>query len=463
MIPCWTPKARVGRVGVWASPLFAAVLLLVFLFVVPFSPAVQGASPSEVLKQQLEQKLAAAEQASAKLTALEKELTALEKAKNAAAERLAGLMADVTEVQNDITQAETDLAALGIQLENRLVSIYMSGGSWSTQYLEALVTESDLSSVLEHFDMVTRMASQDHQLFTEVEGYLERSRADKLVLEKKVAEQQVEADALTASVRQVAAKQAQYDAQYQSLQGQIASLRTQIKKAQAQEAAAAAARLKKVTDATKGSTGGTGGTTPTTTKPTTPATNPGGSSGGSSGSAKYPSSAAEVKAQANFIYKTFLVPRKSVLSGEMVMEIWRKYGISPAQSLAVLNAESGMGSLRWGGRLVSEGNNFGCMGYSANPAWISWNPAISHGKIWVGDRNWMRFYSVADGIEAWGRYIAYGRGKDCYRPLLRTANWTGFADIYYGKNVPGKAKYIERLTWAYGMLKKNAKAMGYSW
>jgi hypothetical protein len=368
-------------------------------------------------------------------------------------------------VQNDIDQAETDLSALGTQLEERLVNMYMDGGSWSTQYLEALVTEQDLASVLERFDMVTRVANQDKQLFNEVDGYLEQSRADKVVLEKKVTEQQAESDALTASVQQLAAKQAQYDAQYRSLQSQIAGLQTQIKKAQAQEAAAAAARLKKLTDGTGTTvtTGGTtGGTTGTTTKPTTPTTTTP-TTGGSSGSAKYPSSASEVKAQANFIYKTFLVPRKSVLSGEMVMEIWRKYGISPAQSLAVLNAESGMGSLRWGGRLVSEGNNFGCMGYSVSPSYLSWSPAIDHGKIYVGDRFWMRFYSVADGIEAWGRYIAYGRGKDCYRPLLRTGNWTAFADIYYGKNVPGKAKYIERLTWAYGMLKKNGTAMGYSW
>jgi peptidoglycan hydrolase CwlO-like protein len=459
MIPCWTPKARVGRVGVWAPPLFAAALLLVFLALLPLTPSVHGASQSEVLKQQLEQKLTAAERASANLSALEKELSALEKAKDAAAEKLAGLMAEVTDVQNDIDQAETDLSALGTQLENRLVRMYMSGASWSTQYLEALVTEQDLASVLEHFDMVTRVASQDQQLFTEVEGYLEKSRSDKVVLEKKVVEQQAESDALAASIQKMAAKQAQYDAQYRSLQSQIASLRTQIKKAQAQEAAA---RLKALADATnKGS-----GTTPTTTKPTTPTTNSGGSSGGSSGSSgsvKYPSSSSEVAAQARFIYKTFLAPRASVLSGEMIMALWRKYDISPAQSLAVLAAESSMGSTKWGGRLVTEGNNFGCMGYNSHPTWAKWPPAISFDKIWVGSRYWMKFFSVADGIEAWGRYIAYGLGKDCYRPLLRTANWTAFADIYYGKGVPGEAKYIERLSWAYNMLRKNARAAGYSW
>jgi peptidoglycan hydrolase CwlO-like protein len=467
MIPCWTPKARVGRVGVWASPLFAAVLLLVFLFVLLLSPAAQGATQSDILKQQLSQKCAAMEQARDKWLALENELAGLEKAKDAAAEKLASLMAEVTDVGNQIQQAETDLASLGIQLEDRLVNMYKGGTSWSVQYLEAMVAEDSLTAVLERFDMLTRLADQDEQLFTEVEGYLEQSRADKVILEKKVVEQQAQSDALTESIKQLAAKQAQANAQYQSLLGQMAGLQVQIKQAEAKEAAAAAAaaaRLKAVADATKNGSGSSTGTTPTTTKPTTPTTTkPGGSSGGSSGSIKYPSSAAEVAAQANFIYRTFLVPRKSVLTGELVMEVWRKYGITPAECLAVLNAESGMGSLKYGGRLVPEANNFGCMSYGANPAWAKWPPAISFGKIYVANRNWMKFYSVADGMEAWGRYIAYGRGKDCYRPLLRTANWPAFADIYYGANVAGKAKYIERVTWAYYMLKANAYAAGYYW
>jgi peptidoglycan hydrolase CwlO-like protein len=465
MIACCTPKARVGRVGVWASPLFAAVLLLVLIFVLPLSSWAHGATQSEILKQQLSQKAAALEQAHSKLQSLAKELDGLEKAKDVAAEKLAGLMADVTDVQNDIDQAETDLAALRLQLEDRLVTMYMDGGSWSAQLLEALVTEQNLSAVLARFDMLRRVADQDQELFAQVEGYLERSRADKVVLDKKVVEQQTQSDALTASIHQLSAKQAQYDTQYRSLQGQIAGLTAQIKRAQAKEAAAAAAaaaRLKQVSDATKKPPSG-GGTTPTTTTPTTPVTTPGGSSGGSSGTVKYPSSAAQVKAQAYFIYKTFLVPRKSVLTGEMVMEIWRKYDVSPAETLAVLNAESGMGSLKWGGRLVTEGNNFGCMSYGAKPAWISWPPPITHGKIYVADRNWMRFYSVADGMEAWGRYISYGRGKNCYRPLMRAGNWLAFANIYYGANVAGKAKYLERVNGAYTMLKNNGRAAGYYW
>jgi peptidoglycan hydrolase CwlO-like protein len=457
MIPCWTPKARVGRVGVWASPVFAAVLLLVFLSVLPLSPPAQGASQSDVLRQQLSQRLAAMEQADSKLQALEKELSTLEKAKDAAAEKLADLQGDILAAQSDIDKAEVDLANIRTQLEDRLVNIYMGGGSWSARYLEALVTENDLSAVITSFEMLSKVADQDERLFGEVEVYLDRSRVDKELLEKKEAEQRAQSDALIESVEKMSAKQAQYDTQYQSLQSQIASLRAQIKRAEAQEAAAAAAaaaRLNKVSNGTKKPPSG-GGTTKPTTKPVTP--------GNSSGGVTYPSSAAQVTAQANFLYKTFLAPRKSVLTGAMVMEIWRKYGISPAQSLAVLNAESGMGSLKYGGRLVSEGNNFGCMGYSANPPWISWNPAITHGKIYVADRMWMRFYSVADGIEAWGRYIAHGRGSNCYRPLMKAANWTAFADIYYGKNVPGKAKYIERVTWAYNTVRNSGRAAGYSW
>jgi hypothetical protein len=336
-------------------------------------------------------------------------------------------------------------------------------------YLEILVMQTDLASVLQRFDMLTKMASQDQELFTEVEGYLEQSQTKKALLEEKKGEQQGQLDELVSAQERLSAKQAQFATQYQSLQSQVAGLSAEIKRAEATEAAAAAAaaaRLKAIADAAKAGSDGVGPTTPTTRPPTTPTTRPPTTPTTrppSTGSVTPPTSAAQIKAQADFIYWTFLKPRKSVLSGQMVMDAWIRYNISPAQSLAVLNAESGMGSLKYGGRLVSEGNNFGCMRYKENPSWLNWPPPISHGKIVVGGRTWMTFPTVAEGMEAWARYISNGLGRDCYRPLMRAGNWVAFADIYYGKGVPGEAKYIERLQWANGMLKSTARAAGYSW
>ncbi len=274
-----------------------------------------------------------------------------------------------------------------------------------------------------------------------------------------MAEQKTQQKQLELTIQQSSTKRLQFAAQYRSLQSQAAGLRTQIKQAEAQEAAAAAAaaaRLKQVSDAAKQSSDKVG-TTPTTTKPTTP------SPGGNSSSKNPPTSAAEIAAQAKFLDRTQLVPRKSAFTGQMVMSIWIKYNITPAESLAILSAESGMGSLRWGGRLVTEGNNFGCLTYSANPSWLSWPPPISHGKIYVAGRNWMTFPTVADGMEAWGRYIANGLGRNVYRPLLRAANWTAFANIYYGANVAGKARYIQKVSDCYYMLRDTARAAGYIW
>ena len=453
MTPYITTGASRRRARLWAYPLFAALLLLVFLAVAQLMPPAQGADQSDVLRQQLAEKLTALEQANSQLQALAAELETLEQAKDTAAAKLAELDGDIVEVQDDIEQAESDLETIRVHLENRLVNLYKYGGTWSTRYWEALLVEEDLSAVLSRFELLSDLADQDQAFFAEVEGYLEKSRADKVLLEQKRAEQKAQLDELVEAEKQLVAKKSQFASLKSNLQSQISSLNEQIRQAEAAEAAAAAARVRAVTDAANKASSNIGG-----------GSSYGGSSyGGSSSAAGYPSSAAEVNAQANFIYKTYLVPRKSVLSGMQVMEIWRKYNITPAQSLAILNAESGMGSLRWGGRLVSEGNNFGCMSYSSSPPWAKWPPAISHGKIYVGGRAWMKFYSVADGIEAWGRYIANGLGRDVYRPLLRAGDWEGFADIYYGSNVAGKAKYLERVTWAYGMLKQTSSAAGYRW
>jgi hypothetical protein len=301
--------------------------------------------------------------------------------------------------------------------------------------------------------MVTRAASQDQELFTQVEEYLDDSRANKVLLEEKKAEQQTEVERLAQLQQQMSAKRAQFAASYQALQGQLAALREQIRQAEAVEAAAAAsasARANSVAQAAAAASNKVGPSYPA--QPVRAGGNP-----------NAPTSAAERAAQAAFIERTFLVPRASVLTGQMVIDIWARYGISPAMSLTVLNAESGMGSRKWGGRLVTEANNFGCIKYRENPPWLQWPPPISHGKIKVGSSYWMTFPSVSEGLEAWARYITNGLGRDCYRPLMLAGDWAGFANIYYGANVAGVATYIDRLAAIHNVLKVESSAAGYSW
>jgi peptidoglycan hydrolase CwlO-like protein len=430
MISCLTPNARFRRIGVWSSPLFAAVLLLVFLLVLPLFSPVQG----DTLRQQLAQKQAALKQATAELDALQAELDRLTEAHGAAQARLAQLETDIVAVGSDIAQAEQDLVAVQSQLQQRLVDMYKGGPSWSLRYLEALLTETDLLSALERFGMLTKMANQDQELFEQVKGYLEESRVSKALLEEKKVEENAQMEELARLQEQMSAKLATAAAQYQSLKSRIATLKEEIRQADARAAAAAAAAA------------GAGSAAP-------------GSTAAGSGSAP---AASGSSAEADFIYNMFLAPRKSVLTGQMVMDIWAKYGISPAQSLTVLNAESGMGSLKYGGRLVSEANNFGCIRYKDNPVWLR-SPPIPYGRVEVGGRSWFSFATPAEGMEAWARCISYGCGRDCYRPVMNSGNWVAFADIYYGKGVAGEAKYIARLQWAYGMLMEAAHWMGYNW
>jgi peptidoglycan hydrolase CwlO-like protein len=443
------------RVGAWSPLVLGAVLALAVLLLLPFSSPAKGDSQSDALRQQLAQKQTALNQAWAELQALQKELDQLESQADAASLRLAELEAEIIQVDADISEAEEDLEGVRLQLEDRLVGIYKDGGSWSLRYLEVLLVEKSLASVLKHIDMVTELANQDRELFDQVGDYLKASQTNKELLQNKKTEQQEELDKLVSALEQVSAKRASFGTKYQSLKTQIVSLRAQIRQAEALEAAAAAAAAARVNDVDRAASAASKsvGTTIPTTRPSTTST----------GYPTPPTSPAEIARQAAYIERRFFAYRDSVLTGQMVMDIWIKYDISPAMSLTVLNAESGMGSLKWGGRLVTEANNFGCIKYRKTTAWLQWPPPISHGKIKVGASYWMTFPSVSLGMEAWARCITYGVGRDCYRPLMRDGDWEAFADIYYGKNVPGKSKYLERLRWMYNVLKYHSRINGFNW
>jgi peptidoglycan hydrolase CwlO-like protein len=458
MVPHRTRNVRSLRIGVWSSILFAAVLLLALLCFLPLASPVLGDTQSDALRRQLSQKQTALDQAYSQLQAIRQELGRLAEGLSTAAVRLGELDIEINGVDNNIAQAEHDLDLVRAQLDERVVSLYKEGSSWSLRYFEVLVVEADLVSVIERFDTLTRIADQDQQLFAQVGEYAEASRVDKALLQDKRAEQNGQLEELTRVEQQMSAKRAEFATRYQSLKSQIAALTEEITKADALEAAAraaAAAQARALDEAAAAASAAVQPTTPTTAPATAPAGEP-------SGGSALPASAAQSKAQADFIYKTFLVPRKSVLTGQLVMDIWAKYGISPAASLTVLNAETGMGSLRSGGQLVPA-NNFGCIKYRDDPVWLRTPPPIPYGRIEVAGYSWFSFATPAEGMEAWGRAITHGLGRDCYRPLMKAGDWAAFADIYYGKNVPGKAEYIASLQRTYGMIMTAARAAGYSW
>ena len=241
MISFRTPNARPWRIGVWISPLFAAAALLVFFLVLPLMSPAQGGTTSATLKQQLAQQQAALNQAYAELDALQDELNGLANAHNAAETRLGELEAEINEAENCIARSEDDLDSAREQLEARLVSLYKDGSSSSSKYLEVLFAGEDLVSVLERFDMLTKMADQDQELFAEVKGYLQAAKENRALLEENKAEQTAQMAELVRLQEATSTKLAGSAAQYNNLKSQIAALTEEIRKVDARAAAAAAA------------------------------------------------------------------------------------------------------------------------------------------------------------------------------------------------------------------------------
>lgn len=241
----WKWNARLRRCRGWAARLFVAALLLELLLVLPFFASAQGAGPTTTtgpsLRQQLAQKQGALAQATAELNALQGELDQLAEQHNAMEVRLAELEQEIVQTMQDIEKSEDDMSALRVRLEERLVSIYKQESSSAPPYMQVLLTESDLTAVLKSFDTLATMADQDRRLFDEVKRYQEASRASRKLLEEKQAEQTAALDELARIEDETSAKMASVNTRYQGLKRQVASLKEEIRKADAAAAAAAAA------------------------------------------------------------------------------------------------------------------------------------------------------------------------------------------------------------------------------
>ena len=166
-----------------------------------------------------------------------------------------------------------------------------------------------------------------------------------------------------------------------------------------------------------------------------------GTSGAEDGTVDGPFSSVE-RAQADFMDRYLFQPHDSPITGEMVVQNARWYGIPPLSQLVILAAETSLGDPDLGGALARY-YNFGCLRYhGVDTAW----GLLSSGRVWVAGRDWYSFPTPQAGMAAFGRYLKAGV-DGAYLPILQSAHpdWSRFASIYYGTGVSGIGSYIDRL------------------
>ena len=217
--------------------MIAAAVPIVFFAALPlFSPA-EGAT----LRQQLALKQQALDDAYAELDSFQEDLDKLAEKFVASEMKLDSIVSGINDVENEIALSDKDMKIAQAQLEDRLVSLYKDGhSSASSQYLEILFAESDIVSVMERFSLVSRLADQDQQLFDQVKGFLEKSKANQALLEEKKAEQLAQQQELAAQQQVTSDKLTASAAQYNRIKRQINALIEEIRKADAAAAKAAA-------------------------------------------------------------------------------------------------------------------------------------------------------------------------------------------------------------------------------
>jgi murein DD-endopeptidase MepM/ murein hydrolase activator NlpD len=231
----------------WRAPLVvAAVLLLLPIVLSLVAPTIDATTTTQgpALRQQLAQKQAELKTATGKLNALQKELDRVAEEQNAVEVRLAELEDEIAKTERDIAKSQEDLNAALATLEERLVGLYKQGSSNTWPYAEVLVSETDLTSLLERFDALSLIADEDQKLFDEVEAFLEAQEVSKRLLQEKQAEQAADLEELSRVQEDASERFAAADQTYATLKGQITKLKADIKKADAAAAAAAEAARK---------------------------------------------------------------------------------------------------------------------------------------------------------------------------------------------------------------------------
>ncbi len=172
--------------------------------------------------------------------------------------------------------------------------------------------------------------------------------------------------------------------------------------------------------------------------------------------------AAVASSTAAFLDQYILGPRGSVLTGDVLVENWRWYGVPVRTQLVILGAETSLGTRASGGRLVDL-NNFGCIKASRNwqsTRWGEW----ADGTVEVAGKTWLTWPTMEIGAHAWGRYLKVGAGG-YYRSVVfdESPNWRAYANVYYGRSVPGLEAYIDNLQRIDAHFTGIARAHGFVW
>lgn len=169
---------------------------------------------------------------------------------------------------------------------------------------------------------------------------------------------------------------------------------------------------------------------------------------------------ARAASTADFLDSEFFVPHNSPITGQMVVNNWRWYGIDVLPQLVIMAAETSLGDPRLGGSLV-QSNNFGCIRYRGTDS--KWGE-LSNGRVWAAGKDWYSFPTPGLGMMGFGRYLKVGLDGFYLRVLDGPSyDWPAFAARYYGRNVAGYDRYVRNLYALDSRFRAKAIEAGFLW
>jgi cell wall-associated NlpC family hydrolase len=174
------------------------------------------------------QKQAEAQRVLGQIREIDSSLDKAVDAYNAAQMRYEAIKAEQRENQRHLEIAKASYAAAQQALSDRLVALYQGDGE--SNVLEVMLGAQSLGDLLDRLDTISRVSDQDVSMVHEIEA----ARQEIKVRERKLAAARAEQERVVA---QRAAQRRQIEAQLAERQQLLASIKSQIAKIQAAEAA----------------------------------------------------------------------------------------------------------------------------------------------------------------------------------------------------------------------------------
>jgi len=172
--------------------------------------------------------------------------------------------------------------------------------------------------------------------------------------------------------------------------------------------------------------------------------------------------AAAYTSTADFIDAEILRPHRTEITGSMLMDAERWYGVPVRCLLVVMGAETSLGDPRLGGALVRY-HNYGCIRAFGDYRSKPWGK-LANGTVTVAGKEWLTFPDMQRGVMAEGRLLKKGANGAYLRALTQQPpDWRTFARTYYGANVMGLESYIANLNRLDKAFVARAAKAGFSW